>query len=68
MKRIATSTSPVRLALRPEEAAASLGVSLDYFSEHIAHELPWVRRGRLKLVSITALEKWIETSSSTVLP
>ena len=38
-----------RLALSPDEAAAALGVSRDYFDEHVAGELRIVRRGRRKL-------------------
>ena len=40
-----------RLALTAMEAPAALGVSHDFFREHIAGELRWVRRGRKKLVS-----------------
>lgn len=53
-----------RLALRPEEAAAALGVGVDYFREHIAHELRWTRRGRLKLVAVSELERWLERSAA----
>src|SRR5438067_6029687 len=49
-----------RLALRPEEAAAALGVSRDYFDEHVASELRWVRRGRLKLVSLVEMNRWLD--------
>ena len=35
-----------RLAVSPDEAAAVLGVSRDYFDEHVIHELRVVRRGR----------------------
>ena len=33
---IAPAASVHRLALRPEEAASALGVSVDYFGDHIA--------------------------------
>jgi excisionase family DNA binding protein len=56
---VAATAPPIpRVALRPDEAASALGVSRDYFDDHIAHELPWIRRGRLKLVPLIALEKW----------
>jgi excisionase family DNA binding protein len=61
-----TSTVP-RLALKPDEAAESLGVSRDYFDEHIGPELRWVRRGRRKLVSIAELSRWLEESSARTL-
>jgi excisionase family DNA binding protein len=49
-----------RLALSPDEASAALGVSRDFFDEHIAHEVRIVRRGRRKLVAIAELERWLE--------
>jgi excisionase family DNA binding protein len=61
------AAEPPRLALSPEEAARSLGVSRDYLDEHIASELRWVRRGRRKLVSIKELEKWLERSAARTL-
>jgi excisionase family DNA binding protein len=56
-----------RLALSPDEAAASLGVSRDFFDEHIRHELRVVRRGRKILISIRELERWLDASGSRVL-
>lgn len=52
--------SPVpRVALRvPEEAAAALGVSPDFFDQHVRHEVKLIRRGRLVLVSLRELERW----------
>jgi hypothetical protein len=52
-----------RLALRPDEAASALGVSRDFFDMHVAPEPRWVRRGRLKLVSVTELNRWLERSA-----
>jgi excisionase family DNA binding protein len=56
-----------RLALSPSEAAAMLGVSRDFFDEHIAPELRIVRRGRRKLIAVRELEGWLERESSLVL-
>jgi hypothetical protein len=61
------STVTGRLALSPDEAAASLGVSRDYLDEHIAPELRWVRRGRRKFVAIRELEAWLERSAALTL-
>jgi hypothetical protein len=56
-----------RLALRPAEAAQSLGCSRDYFDEYIGPELKWIRRGRLKFVPIAELERWLtRTAALTV--
>jgi excisionase family DNA binding protein len=54
-----TRTTP-RLALNRAEAAASLGVSLRFFEEHIQSELRLVYRGRRRLVPISQLERWLE--------
>ena len=57
----------LRLALRPDEAAAAIGVSRDFFDVHVAGELRWTRRGRLKLVSVRELESWLAASSARTL-
>lgn len=54
------------VALRPSEAARSLGVSEDFFDEHVASELRWVRRGRLKLVFVSELERWGQENAARV--
>lgn len=56
-----------RLAYRVGEAAAVLGVSDDFFSEQIAPELRWVRRGAVKLVSLAELERWLRSTAAHVL-
>ena len=48
-----------RLAVSPDEAAAVLGVSRDYFDEHVIGELRVVRRGRRILVALAELERWL---------
>jgi hypothetical protein len=53
-----------RLALTFAESAAMLGVSDEFFAEHVAHELRFVRRGRKKLVAIRELERWLEESAT----
>ena len=58
------STSPLRVAPVPrvalsrEEAAASLGISLDSFERHVAPDLRLIRRGRLRMVPVAELERW----------
>jgi hypothetical protein len=53
-----------RLALSMTEAAQALGVSPDFFAEHIAPELRIVRRGRRKIVAVRELEAWLEANAS----
>ena len=56
-----------RLALRVEEAADALGVSDDYFRVQIAPELRWCRRGRVKVVAISELQRWLDETAERVL-
>jgi excisionase family DNA binding protein len=57
-----------RLALSPDEAAALLGVSRDYFDEHVIAELRIVRRGRRILVSLAELERWLDRAATRRTP
>jgi hypothetical protein len=56
-----------RVALRcPDEAAAALGISPDFFDQHIRPDLKLIRRGRLVLVSVAELTGWIARSECRV--
>jgi excisionase family DNA binding protein len=55
-----------RLALSKLEAAEALGVSVDFFDDHIASELRIVRRGRRRLISVRELERWLDENASRV--
>ena len=58
---------PPRLGLSMGEAAESLGVSPDYFREHIAPEIRLVRRGRRRLIAVKELEWGPEESARRAL-
>jgi hypothetical protein len=63
-----SNISPVpRLALDVTEACAALGVSWDFWKEHVADEVRIVRRGRRKLVAITELQRWLDEHSERVI-
>ena len=54
------SARPVeRLALRPPEAAAALGISERKLRE-LLPELPHVRRGGVLMIPIEPLRRWLE--------
>jgi excisionase family DNA binding protein len=53
-----------RLAVSPGEAAEMLGVSRDYFDEHVISELRVVRRGRRILIAFAELERWLDRSAT----
>lgn len=59
-----SGTPAGRLALSPDEAAGVLGVSRDYFDEHVIDELRVVRRGRRILVALAELERWLDRSAT----
>ena len=56
-----------RLALTRIEAAASLGISLDSFERYVQPEIRYVRRGRLRLVAVRELERWLDSNAARVL-
>ena len=63
-----TDTAPVpRLALSREEAAASLGMSLDSFERYCQPTMRLIRLGRMRLVPIRELERWLEENAEHVL-
>ena len=55
-----------RLALTRAEAAAAIGVSLDSFERYVQPELRLIRRGRLRLVPVRELERWLDANAARV--
>jgi hypothetical protein len=53
-----------RLSVSPNEAAEMLGVSRDYFDEHVVPELRIIRRGRRILVALVELERWLDRNAA----
>jgi hypothetical protein len=66
VKKLTAAPVP-RLALSKPEAAAALGVGLDFFEEHVAPELRIVRRGRRKLIDLRELERWLAENGERTL-
>ena len=64
MKATAAVKGMAPLAVSRAEAAALLGVSLDYFEKHVLPELAVVSRGRRILVPVRELEKWLEREAA----
>jgi excisionase family DNA binding protein len=56
----------VRLALTRREAAEALGISLNSFERHVQPEVKVVRRGKLRLIPISALERWLEENAASI--
>jgi len=54
-----------RVTVVPNEAASMLGVSRDFFDEHIKPELRIIRRGsKTILIPVLELERWVEKSAA----
>ena len=53
-----------RLCVSPDEAAEMLGVSRDYFDEHIIQDLRIVRRGRRILIPLSELDRWLDRNAA----
>jgi hypothetical protein len=58
---------PPRLSLSVAEACDALGVSWDFWRDHVAPEVRVVRRGRRKLVPVRELERWLEANADRTL-
>ncbi len=53
-----------RLALRREDAAAALGISVDTFDAHVRAHVRVVRLGALRLYPIAALAAFLDEQAS----
>lgn len=59
-------TNVPRVALSRQEAAASLGMSLDSFERHVQPELRLIRRGKLRLIPLVELERWAIDNAESI--
>jgi hypothetical protein len=51
--------------VRPDEAAAMLGMSENTFRTYVMPELRVVRINRLRLIRVSDLERWVREQPST---
>jgi hypothetical protein len=65
--RLLAAPRPPRLAVELGEAAAALGVSPKFLTEHVRPDLRLVRRGRKVLVPVAELQRWLEESAAQTL-
>jgi hypothetical protein len=56
-----------RVALTIPEAAASLGVGVDFFNENIRPEVKVIRRHSKRLIPVVELQRWAEENAERVL-
>jgi hypothetical protein len=57
-----------RLALTRDEAAAAIGMSLDSFERHVQPTIRLVRLGRMRLVPIREIVRWLDENAGRTLP
>jgi excisionase family DNA binding protein len=57
-----------RVALSREEAAASMGMSVDHFERHVQPTIRMVRVGRKVIVPVDELRRWLADRAERVLP
>lgn len=55
---------PPRLAMTVEEAARAVGMSESSFKRHVQPELRVVRRGRLRIIPVPEIERWLEVNAA----
>jgi hypothetical protein len=68
-RRDTPPVTPVpRVALRREEAAAALSMSLDSFERWVQPELRLIRRGKLRLVPVSELQRWADDAAERTVP
>ena len=58
---------PQRVALTRQEAAATIGMSVDHFERHVQHKQRVIRTGRLVLVPVAEIERWAEREAALTL-
>lgn len=66
--RVPAGPAAGRLALSKSEAAAALGVSVDFLEQHVMGELRVVRRGRRRLIPVGELERWLDANAALAIP
>lgn len=66
-QRSGPNGSVERRALTRQEAARSLGVSLDHFERHVQPRIRVIRSGRLVLVPVRELDRWADAAAAMTL-
>jgi hypothetical protein len=55
-----------RIALRPDEAAVSIGLSRSAFYSDVLPELRTVMVGRSRLIPVAELERWLDREARRI--
>lgn len=57
---------PIRLALKVNEACEALGISYETWRALVMPEVKVIRRGRLKLVAVAELQRWLDENGECI--
>jgi hypothetical protein len=64
-----SDTAPIpRLALSRGEAAQAIGMSLDSFERWVQPSLRMCRLGRMRVIPISELERWLDETAEHTIP
>src|SRR4051812_42923967 len=66
-RKLPESQDLPRLALTKREAAEALGMSIDSFERYVQPDLRVVRRGRMRLIPVRELQRWVDENASKTL-
>jgi hypothetical protein len=68
-ERIEGNLAPIpRIALTRADAAASLGMSVDSFERYVQPTIRLLRLGRMVLVPVAELERWVDEHAGRTVP
>lgn len=56
------------IALAKQAAAASLGMSVDSFERYVQPHVRVIRRGKLRLIPVSELERWARENAEHLVP
>ena len=64
MSAASRKPAPRRLGLTVAEAAQVVGMSESSFKRHVQPELRIVRRGSLRIIPVSEIERWLERNAT----
>lgn len=68
LKLTSSRPAPPRLGLTVGEGAQAVGMSESSFKRHVLPELRVVRRGSLRIIPLSEIERWLERNATLAGP
>ena len=66
-RRPRRSATVPRITLTRAEASRALGISMDSFERYVQPEVRVIRRGRMRLIPLSDLERWADENAALTL-